>query len=134
MELTEEERRSIEWDCTRLVSLYATLNDEGRWAEVAALYAEDGVMTRPTAPDVPIEGRAAVLASFEGRPPRVTRHICSNIVIDVEDADHASGASVMLLFTAFGPPLVGNFDDRFVRTGEGWRFAERRGSLTFAPS
>lgn len=133
MGLTDDERRAIEWDCARLVSLYAKLNDEGRWAEVAALYAEDGVMTRPTAPDTPIAGRAAIQAAFEARPPRTTRHVCSNIVIQVEDADHATGSSVMLLFTAYGPPLVGNFEDRFVCSGDGWRFAERRGSVIFAP-
>lgn len=134
MGLTDDERRAIEWDCARLVSLYARLNDEGRWGEVAALYAEDGVMTRPTAPESPVAGRAAIRAAFEARPPRTTRHVCSNIVVDVIDADHATGSSVMLLFTAYGPPLVGNFNDRFVRTAEGWRFAERRGSLTFAPA
>jgi hypothetical protein len=38
----------------------------------------------------------------------------------------------MLLFTsADKPPLVGGFEDRFVLTGDGWRFAERRGTLTF---
>ncbi|WP_315759986.1 nuclear transport factor 2 family protein [Sphingomonas sp. Y38-1Y] len=133
MGLTDDERRAIELDCTRLVSLYAKLNDEARWLEVAALYAEDGVMARPTAPDAPIVGRDAILAAFTARPPRTTRHVCSNIVIDVENANHAAGSSVMLLFTGYGAPLVGNFDDRFVRTPEGWRFAERRGSLTFAP-
>lgn len=134
MGLTDEARRAIEWECTRLVSLYANLNDRGDWAGVAALYAEDGVMTRPTAPDAPIVGRGAILAAFTARPPRTTRHVCSNIVIDVESEDSARGDSVMLLFTAYGPPLVGNFADRFVRTAEGWRFAERHGSLTFAPA
>ena len=52
--LDADVRRAIEWDCARLVSLYANLNDAADWAGVAALYAEDGVMTRPTAPDAPI--------------------------------------------------------------------------------
>lgn len=126
------ERRAIEWECARLVSLYALLNDEARWDEAAALYAPDGVMTRPSAPDSPIVGREAILAAFKGRAPRTTRHICSNIVIDVDSASLARGRSAMLLFTgADGPPLIGGFDDRFVLTGEGWRFAERRGYLTF---
>lgn len=130
--MTPEERRAIEWDCTRLVHLYAQLNDAARWAEAAALYAIDGTMTRPTAPDQPVVGRAAILAAFEGRPPRVTRHICSNVVIDVESDDSARGTSAMLLFSAAdAPPLVGGFEDRFVLTDDGWRFAERRGTLTF---
>lgn len=126
-----DDRRAAEHDCARLIALYANLNDEARWDEVAALYAEDGVMFRPTAPDAGVEGRDAILAAFKARPPRTTRHVCSNVVIDVESDTTARGSSAMLLFTGEGAPLVGSFHDRFVRTAEGWRFAERRGSLTF---
>lgn len=129
--MTADERRAAEADCARLIALYANLNDAARWDEVAALYAEDGVMVRPTAPDAPVTGRAAILAAFQARPPRVTRHVCSNVVIEVESADSARGESAMLLFTGGPAPLVGSFHDRFVRTAEGWRFAERRGSLLF---
>lgn len=129
--LGADERRAIEADCARLVALYANLNDAARWDEVAALYAEDGVMVRPTAPDAPVSGRAAILAAFRARPPRVTRHVCSNVVIDVDSVDSARGESAMLLFTGGPAPLVGSFHDRFVRTAQGWRFAERRGSLLF---
>lgn len=126
-----KDRRAIEHDCARLIALYANLNDEARWDEVAALYAEDGVMVRPTAPDAPTVGREAILAAFKARPPRVTRHVCSNVVIDVESEDTARGVSAMLLFTGAAEPLVGSFHDRFVLTADGWRFAERRGSLLF---
>jgi hypothetical protein len=132
--LTEDTRRAIEWDCAALINLYATLNDAARWAEVAALYTEDGSMTRPSAPDAPIVGRDAILAAFESRPARTTRHVTANIVVTVLDADTATATSAMLLFTAAdAPPLVGGFADHLRRVpGEGWRFAERRGSLTFA--
>ena len=126
-----KDRRAIEHDCARLIALYANLNDEARWDEVAALYAEDGVMVRPTAPDAPTVGRDAILAAFKARPPRTTRHVCSNVVIDVENSDAARGVSAMLLFTGAAEPLVGSFHDRFVLTADGWRFAERRGSLLF---
>jgi hypothetical protein len=142
--MTPEQRLAIEWECTRLVNLYVNLNDEGRWDELAALYAEDGLMTRPTAPDAPIVGRKALLDSFLARPPRASRHVCANIVVDVESPTSASAFSVILLFTGAadpagglptrdeGPPLVGTYRDRFVFTEEGWRFAERHGALTFA--
>lgn len=130
--LSAADRRAIEWDCARLINLYAQLNDAARWEEVAALYAPDGLMTRPTAPDAPIIGRAAILAAFQARPPRTTRHICSNVVVTVDSATRARGSSAMLLFTAAdAPPLVGGFDDVFMLTADGWRFAERRGSLVF---
>ena len=125
-------RIAIEWHCSRLIHLYANLNDAADWEAVTALYAPDGVMTRPTAPDDPIVGRDAILAAFRARPPRTTRHICSNVVIDVESATEARGESAMLLFTAAAtPPLVGTFQDRFVLTPDGWRFARRDGTLLF---
>lgn len=141
--MTPDERRAIEWECTRLINLYANLNDEARWEEVAALYAEDGLMTRPVAPDKPIVGRAAILAGFLARPPRATKHICGNIVVSVESDTAAAAYSNILLFAGKvmddgglpvrddGPPLVGEFRDRFVLTADGWRFAERRGTLSF---
>jgi hypothetical protein len=129
--VTPDERRAIEWDCARLVALYANLNDAARWEEVAALYTEDGIMSRPTAPDTPIVGRAAILAAFHRRPPRKTRHLCSNVVIEILSSTDARGESAMVLFTADGPPLAGSFHDRFVLTADGWRFAERHGSLAF---
>lgn len=129
--MSPDAARAIEQDCAKLVARYANLNDAGCWTEVADLYAEDGRMSRPTAPDVWIVGRAAILNAFLARPARTTRHVCSNVVIDVIDADHAVGESAMLLFTGDGAPKVGSFHDRFIRTDAGWRFAERRGSLTF---
>ena len=131
--LAEDVRRAIEWDCARMINLYATLNDAARWAEVAALYTEDGSMPRPSAPDAPIIGRDAILAAFEARPARTTRHVTANIVVTALDADTATATSAMLLFTAAdAPPLVGGFSDRLRRVpGEGWRFAERHGSLSF---
>lgn len=98
---------------------------------MAALYAEDGVMFRPTAPNEPVRGRAQILQSLHARPPRTTRHVCANVVIDVVSEAEATGESAMLLFTGAAQPLVGSFHDRFILTADGWRFAERRGSLTF---
>lgn len=142
--MTPEARRAVEWECARLINLYASLNDAGRWHEVAALYTEDAVMARPAAPDTLVTGRDAILASFLSRPARVTRHICANIIVDVVGEDEAWAQSAILLFTGAdaggglprldpGPPKVGAYHDRLVRTDEGWRFAERRGSLLFQP-
>jgi len=143
--LKPKDRRAIEWECTRLINDYANLNDAGRWHDVAALYAEDGLMTRPSAPDRPIVGREALLASFLARPPRTSRHICANIVVTVESETTASAYSVILLFSGKpaddgglpirddAPPLVGEYRDRFILTEDGWRFAERRGGLSFRP-
>jgi uncharacterized protein (TIGR02246 family) len=121
------DERAIE----RLILDYAAANDAGDWEAVAATFVESGRMSRPVAPDDFTEGRAAILAAFKARPPRKTRHIIANIRVDV-DGDSAMAESQIMLFT--GPdmaPLVGSFHDNLLRTGEGWRFTERRGSLDF---
>lgn len=143
--MTDIETMLAEHACAKLITEYAALLDAGRWEDVAALYVADGRMSRPTAPDAYTEGRDAILASFTARPPRISRHVCINIRVDVQDAT-AIATSQILLFTAdaaedgglpvqsSAPPMVGTYADRLVLTEAGWRFAERRGSLDFRPA
>ncbi len=121
-----DDARAIE----RLIIDYAAHNDTANWDTVAALYVPDGRMSRPTAPDVFIEGQSAILAAFKSRPARTTRHICANIRIDV-NGDSATATSQILLFTGHDAPKVGSYADKLIRTTDGWRFTERRGSLDF---
>ena len=141
--MTDEERRAIEADCERLIKRYVNLNDAQDWPAVAALYTEDAVFRRPSGGDA-IVGREAILASLLARPPRVQRHVIANVVVDVEDEDHARAFSVIVLYQgdplpeglpamSASSPLVGTFADQLVRTRAGWRFAERLGALDFAP-
>ena len=128
-------RLLAEREIERMILDYAAWNDAGEWDRVAALYTPDGRMSRPTAPDAFVEGREAILAAFLARPPRASRHICANIRVTLEADDRGSATSQILLFTASGqPPLVGTYADRLVRTEDGWRFKERRGSLDFPPA
>ena len=120
-----------EREIERLIVAYASANDAGEWDAVGAMYVAGGRMSRPTAPDDFIEGRDAIVAAFKARPPRTTRHIVANIRVDVS-GDAATATSQILLFTAAAsPPLVGSYHDTLVSTPDGWRFAERRGSLDF---
>jgi hypothetical protein len=125
-----------------LITRYAALNDAGDWAGVAALYTEDGRMSRPIAPDEFIDGRAAILAAFRARPPRAARHIVANVLVTLDSATDARASSQLLLFTGVAqpgglplqsatPPLVGTYHDRLIGTPQGWRFVERRASLDF---
>ena len=117
----------------RMIIDYAAHNDAGEWAKVAALYTDDGRMSRPTAPDDFVGGREAILAAFLSRPARKSRHIVANIRVDVaDDGGSAVAESQILLFLAqAAAPLVGSYHDRLTLTTDGWRFVERRGSLDF---
>ncbi|MBC2667009.1 nuclear transport factor 2 family protein [Novosphingobium flavum] len=129
--MTPSQRIEIEHHCARLVAHYANLNDAGHWDALAALFAPDGRFARPTAPDDWICGRDAILVAFRTRPARRARHLCANVVIDAIDAEHAIGQSALALLAEGSTPVAGSFHDRFVKTVDGWKFAERRGSLAF---
>lgn len=129
--MTREEERAIEHDCARLIAHYANANDAADWEVVAGMFAPDGRMSRPTAPDEWVEGREAILAAFRARPPRATRHLCTNVVVEVLGPDLARSESAMALYLSHETARIGSFHDLFVRTAEGWKFKERRGTLAF---
>jgi hypothetical protein len=128
-----------------LITRYALLNDTAEWDAVAALYTEDGRMSRPTAPDEFISGRTAILQAFRNRPRRASRHIVANVLVTLESESRAQATSQILLFTgsaaedggmplqSSASPLIGSYQDTLLRTAAGWRFLERRGSLDFRP-
>lgn len=132
-----DEVTSIERACERLVISYTHLVDGGRAADVADLFTEDGVWT---AGRTRYEGRSAIRAAFTRRQEsdRTSRHVCTNLQIDVIDADRATGLVYLTLYRFDGPgpaapeaELVGDYRDVFVRTPEGWRFAERHTTVAF---
>jgi SnoaL-like domain len=130
--MSDLERLNSERACERLILDYAAFNDAQDWEAATSLYAPHGRMSRPTAPDVFIEGSEAILRAFQSRPPRTTRHICANVRIDVLSDTRATATSQILLFTsAEAPPLVGSYADIFEKIDGRWRFSERRGSLDF---
>jgi uncharacterized protein (TIGR02246 family) len=131
------ERLLAEAAIARVVTRYALLNDESDFDAVAALFTEDGVLTRPSG-GAPIRGRSAILSAFKARPPRTSRHVIANIVVDVASDAEARCRSTILLYTApagdlparaASPALLGGFEDRLVKRNDGWLFAERRGWL-----
>jgi hypothetical protein len=52
-------------------------------------------------------GRAAILASFLARRRARQRHVIANVVVDVEDADHARAFSVIVLYMGDVPQGAG---------------------------
>jgi ketosteroid isomerase-like protein len=134
------QQAAIERACTRLISQYAYLNDQRSFEALADLFTQDAVLLRPSAPAQAIVGRDAILEAFRKRRPEVmTFHVCSDVIIDVDDAARAHGQSRILLLSATRPaqdgvvakvaepPVPGVFRDKFTLTEDGWKFAERRG-------
>lgn len=137
-----QDRLQIELACQRLVHVYLRALDGGDPDGAADCFAEQGVLARPMQPDQRIEGREAIRASLRGRPKTLlTRHLATNVIIDVVSQDTATGISLLTMigctptegarppFESAGPLYFGEFRDRFVRVGENWKFLERLGSI-----
>ena len=136
------ERAAIERACERIVYAYARALDLGDMSAAADCFAENGSMARPMAPEQLIQGRETIRAALLTRPKTLlTKHLATNVVVNVISRDEARGLSYLTMisttppaegvapFVSAGPIYFGEFKDRFVREGGEWRFLERRGSI-----
>ena len=133
--------REIQWDCEQLSIAYARAVDFRDYEGFVALFTEDGVL------DVgkPLEGRIAIEKSLSRRSDELrSRHILTNIFIDVLSRDEARGISYLSLYRHVGPeslksdPIefsgpaaIGHYEDHFIRTSDGWKFKQRKLHTTF---
>lgn len=131
------EKMVAERKILRLIFEFAALNDAGEADALAALFTEDGVFARPSDPQTGIQGRAAIASHFKERPPRNTRHLMTNTVVDVLTDTTAQARSCVVLFSGLKGDLpgrlnsvaVGEFHDELMRESGVWLFRKRSGSL-----
>jgi uncharacterized protein (TIGR02246 family) len=137
--LTPQERALIEHACGRLVLESVAANDRQDFESFAELFTIDGLLHRPSGE--PLRGREQIIASYRLRPRnRITRHICSNILVTVDSPKSAHVVTYVVLYSAdataqkegyFGVKceprtLIGELEDKLALTEFGWRIAERR--------
>lgn len=134
--MTDDERADIERCCNRLVTAYARATDLGEGAAAAALFTQDGQLDMPGGRS--FRGREEIARRIAEQPPQqVSRHVITNIAIEPHSADRATGVLYLTMYrgqrpepggTAAldGPYLVGEYEDEYRRTAEGWRIARRR--------
>ena len=111
---------------------YVYCADTGRFADLVALFTEDGVLEIDGR--APLEGRAAIEAFLTGTKSNLAanlthpliRHHVSSVRIEVHSPDEASAASYFLAITERGPDHWGRYRDRLARAGELWLFHHRR--------
>ena len=138
----DAERSEIERACERIVFAYSRALDLGDMNAAADFFAENGSFARPMAPDKVIQGREAIRASLLTRPTTLrTKHLATNVMIDVTGRDEAEGLSYLTMisttppaestspYVSAGPVFFGEIKDRFVREGGKWKILERRGSI-----
>jgi hypothetical protein len=123
--MTEQEIISIERACERLVVDFAYFSDRREYESLGALFVANGTLTRPSG-NV-LVGHEAIVESYKATPAeRVTRHVCTNIRIVVVSVGRARGVTYAVVYSTNANPRVGEFEDEFLRTPEGWRIASRK--------
>jgi hypothetical protein len=134
-------RLTIEAECTRLMHRFNWAVDAMDYDEVESLFVPDCIFSRA---DKSFHGHPGLRESLNNRPhDRVTRHVASNVVIDVADVDHAAGKAYCVVFghrgalapgaeAALGAPdsLILH-EATFVRSAETWRIAHWHIGLSF---
>ncbi|MDO8212401.1 nuclear transport factor 2 family protein [Conexibacter sp. CPCC 206217] len=142
--MTDLERVLAERACERLIVEYARRVDFGEASGIADLFTDDG---RWQGTELVLDGREQIRAWFtrrEGLARRVSRHVFTNLAVELLSADEAVATSYMVNYRhdradgdtslpvpARAPKYVGECHDRFRRTPDGWRFAERRVEVSF---
>jgi 3-phenylpropionate/cinnamic acid dioxygenase small subunit len=135
-------RAADEAECARLCVAFANHIDARRYDAWLDLFTEDGVLVRMGSP---VAGRDALARFLQARPTTVeTRHLCTNIQVNVTSADEAEGFCYVLFFqgvpgsagepaTVSKAPGVVEYHDRYLRTTNGWRIQERRIRMAMTP-
>ena len=133
--------REIVDECEALSIAYARAVDFRDYEAFVELFTEDGVLDVGT----PLEGRAAIRKAMSRRPDELrSRHVLTNIFVDVVDENSARGISYLTLYRHVGPEsllgqpvdfagpaAVGHYEDRFTRTRDGFRIKHRKLHLSF---
>jgi SnoaL-like domain len=144
--MNDMERMLAEHACERIIRCYCRHADLGEHAKAAEQFLADGRLEMPNGQR--FEGKAAIRDRLASQPAtQISRHLIANVVVEVRDADHASATSYLLMYrgVAEGPAvgqalplgdafLLGQYEDEFVKTGEGWKFASRRLRASFKKS
>jgi hypothetical protein len=112
-----------------LLSEYCFRMDDFRFAELGALFTEDGEWIAPYArARGPREIAALMARNIPAEPKR--KHFIMNSLIRLDGDRAGARTSYLVVLQAAGtglmPSVAGTYEDVLVRSGAGWRFRERR--------
>lgn len=135
------EQLNIERACEKLSIDYARHVDFAEYDSVADLFTVDALLDAGT----PLEGRESIRKAMFKRSPKLrSRHILTNISIEVIDDSLAKGISYLSLYRHIGeesltkdvieldgPAAIGHYIDEFHRVTGVWQIHSRVLSMTF---
>ena len=110
-----------------LLHQYCFCMDQGRFAELSALFTADGELIAPyRRAKGPAEIAAWLAQSVPPEPRRM--HYTMNSVITVDGAHAAARSNYLVMVEGANgpvPSVCGTYQDALVRQGETWRFQRR---------
>jgi hypothetical protein len=112
-----------------LFSEYCFRMDDFRFAELSALFTDDGEwIARYARARGPAEIAALMARNIPPEPKR--KHFIMNSLIRLDGDRATARTSYLVVLQAAGgalvPSVAGTYEDILVRTAAGWRFRERR--------
>ena len=130
--------------CTDLFVSYARHVDFGDYDRFVDLFTDDAVLDL----GFHLQGKERIRKSMSKRDPELrSRHVMTNIAIDVIDAQSASGIAYLTLYRHIGPETlsptainlqgpagVGHYSNTFTKTTDGWRISSCQLELAFRDS
>ncbi len=139
--MNKQERLDIERMCEKLSIDYARHVDFAEYDAVADLFTADALLDAGT----PLEGRENIRKGLFKRSPKLrSRHILTNISIEVVGEDSARGISYLSLYRHTGeqslgndiiefdgPAAIGHYSDEFRRESGVWKIQSRVLSMAF---
>jgi hypothetical protein len=131
-------------DLERIIYRFFLFLDERCYEDLSTLMAPHGLWHRQ---GKALRGPGEVLEALKSRPAgATTRHLITNVVVDVIDNTHAQVTHYLAVFFhgAQEPPSlpvpielprhISIFREEFIRTSDGWRVAQMSEIPTFAKS
>jgi hypothetical protein len=123
----------------RTLASYNVAGDRMRLDDLAATFAEDGVLELPTSS---LHGRAAIAAGLGGgarrdanppsdanagsRRPTFVRHHLTTSRLELTGPDAAVGRTYLIVFTDVGPDHAGVYVDKLRKLDGAWLFEHRK--------
>lgn len=127
-ELALEDRIAI----NDLVVEYAWVLDHKLWDRIPSLCTDDAVLHIRGREIVGREGLEQWAAYRAQKGSRRTQHQMTLLRLEPAGRDHVNGTAALVLHVAKGGgsgtyvDLVGEYQDEYVRTSDGWRFRRRK--------
>jgi hypothetical protein len=116
------------------IASYTFFADQGRFDEVSALFADDGVLEVRGIGGALVQGRGAIRDFFGGvgsdvvttAPPGRMQHHVTSVRVDIESPAAGAGFSYFTVMTGAGVDHWGRYRDLFVPHDGRWLFSHRR--------